>query len=161
MFIGEAPGREEDKQGIPFCGRSGQLLRKMIAAVGLTPEDWYIANIVKDRPPDNRVPEQAEIDSCIRFLRKQIEIIGPELLVLLGRTAVKGLLPQFKDTPIDALRDQTKDAVPIEFEGVRVLVTYHPSALLRDPSKKPKSAADFRYIEAVVGERKEAMELPL
>jgi len=160
MFIGEAPGREEDQKGIPFVGRSGQLLRKMIAAIGLLPEDWYIANILKDRPPGNRVPETSEIGSCIKFLQKQIEIIQPEYLVLLGKTAVKGLLPDRAAARVDDLRQESKTLNSLNYNGIQVIVTYHPSALLRDPSKKVLAAQDFRFLESLRAEYKEVMAVP-
>ena len=160
MFIGEAPGQEEDKTGKPFWGRSGQLLRRMIAAINLTPNDYYIANILKDRPPGNRVPEPEEIEACLPFLKKQIEIINPEYLILLGRTAVKSLLPEQALVPIDALRDKTKDSSSsLVLGNTQVIVTYHPSALLRDPSKKIKVAADFHYLEALANERRSTVSL--
>jgi len=160
MFIGEAPGREEDQAGIPFIGRSGQLLRKMIAAIGLTPEDWYIANILKDRPPGNRVPEPEEIGFCIKFLHKQIEIIHPEIIVLLGKTAVKGLMPDRAAARVDDLRQESK-SLNLRYNDIPIIVTYHPSALLRDPSKKVMAAQDFRFLEALQMEFKEAKALPL
>lgn len=160
MFIGEAPGREEDQTGTPFIGRSGQLLRKMLAAIGLTREDWYIANIIKDRPPGNRVPEPEEISNCIKFLHKQIEIINPEIIVLLGKTAVKGMLPDRSAARIDDLRRECKDLKSLLYNDIPVLVTYHPSALLRDPSKKNLAAVDFRFMEGLRLEFQEARALP-
>ena len=143
MFIGEAPGRDEDLQGVPFVGRSGQLLRKMIQVIGLKQEDFYIANILKDRPPNNRTPSQDEIGKCIRFLHKQIEIIQPKLLVLLGKTAVNGILPEHKKMSMAELRLRSEG---LAFQGVPVRVTYHPSALLRNPNWKPLAAEDFKAL---------------
>ena len=160
MFIGEAPGREEDLSGIPFCGRSGRLLRNMIAAIGLESDDWYIANILKDRPPANRVPEPEEIACCIKFLHKQIDIIRPQFLVLLGKTAVKGLLPDKADMRMNELRDESKK-IEMSVKDIPVLITYHPSALLRDPSKKALAAYDFRFIQALGIDVKDTSDLPL
>jgi DNA polymerase len=149
FFTGEGPGADEQRQGIPFVGRSGKLLRKMIEAIGLNREDFYIANVVKDRPPDNRLPEPDEIEFCVKFLKKQIEIIEPKLIVLLGRTAVKGLLPEHKATPLDHLRDQSKELGAFKFNDIPIVVTFHPSALLRDPGRREKAKEDFRYIQNV------------
>lgn len=145
MFIAEGPGKDEQEQGLPFVGRSGKLLRKLIAAIDLT-EDCYIANIIKDRPPGNRTPKDFEIETCVKFLRKQIEIIEPKLIVLLGRTAVKGLLPDHRSDPLEMMRDQSK-LKAYKFEGIPVVVTYHPSALLRNPGWKEKAKEDFQYIQ--------------
>lgn len=148
MFIGEAPGRDEDASGVPFVGRSGKLLRELIKAVGLNPvEDCYIANIVKHRPPGNREPAKEEIEICVKYLRKQIEIIAPKFIVLLGRTAVKGLLPLERSyESIEGLRARSRVAGQLDYMNIPVAVTYHPSALLRDPSKKSKVLEDFRFI---------------
>jgi uracil-DNA glycosylase len=145
MFIGEGPGASEDETGRPFVGRSGKLLRAMIQAIDLS-EKCFIANIVKCRPPNNRPPEDEEIGTCVKFLNKQIEIISPKLLVLLGRTAVKGLIPEYKATPLDILRRNSKEG-SVFYEGVPALIMYHPSALLRDPSKKIGTAEDFRFLQ--------------
>jgi DNA polymerase len=158
MFIGEGPGADEDREGVPFVGRSGKLLRSMITAVGLTEKDRYIANIVKDRPPGNRDPQREEIKSCIKFLYKQIEIIGPEYLVLLGRTAVKGILPEYVGYSIESLRELSKTRNDLFFNNIPVLVTYHPSALLRNAKLKPKAAEDFRFIQALSVEHDEIVE---
>lgn len=150
MCIGEAPGAQEDLQGKPFVGRSGKLLRKMLASIGLNEEeDYYIANIIKHRPPNNRPPEDEEIGQCIKFLKKQIEIIHPRILLLLGRTAVKGLLPEYQSKTIDSLREMSKIYGSVRFEGTPVLVTYHPSAVLRFPAHGQKALVDFRFLEAL------------
>lgn len=150
MCIGEAPGAQEDIEGRPFVGRSGKLLRKMLSAIGLTAEnDYYIANILKHRPPQNRPPEDDEIEQCLPFLLKQIEIIRPQMLLLLGKTAVRGLIPKYKQFRIDQLRDMTKDLGEIQYEGIPVMITYHPSALLRFPAHRKKASVDFRYLEAI------------
>jgi uracil-DNA glycosylase family 4 len=145
MFIGEGPGRDEDISGRPFVGRSGKLLRAMIQAIDLS-DKCFIANIVKCRPPNNRPPEDEEIETCVKFLNKQIEIIAPQLLILLGRTAVKGLVPEHKAIPLDVLRRNSKEG-SIFYNGVPALIMYHPSALLRDPSKKIGAAEDFRFLQ--------------
>ena len=149
MFIGEGPGRSEDLSGRPFVGASGQLLRRMIAAVGIPPEDHYIANILKDRPPNNRKPEPEEIRSCKKFLEKQIEIVHPQILVLLGRTAVEGLLPDYAAYGLDTLRKMTKKFGAIGYLDIPIIVTYHPSALLRSPEHRPKAKEDFKFLQSV------------
>jgi DNA polymerase len=124
MFIGEGPGENEDLQGRPFVGRAGELLDRIIAAMGLRREDVFIANIVKCRPPENRAPTPAEAACCTPFLEQQIQIIGPEVLVALGATAAKYLLDT-KDG-INRLRGQWHD-----FRGIPLMPTYHPAYLLR------------------------------
>jgi uracil-DNA glycosylase family 4 len=137
MFIGEGPGEEEDLQGEPFVGRAGQLLTKMILAMGLTREQVYIANIVKCRPdmpagaPGNRKPTKQEMDTCVPYLRAQIEVIRPALLVALGATAVEGLLGPVGT--IGSLRGKF-----LEYRGTPLMPTYHPSYLLRNPSNTEK-----------------------
>ena len=155
MFVGEGPGKEESLSGRPFVGKSGQLLRKLIQAIKLDPmKDCFIANIVRCHPPNNRPPEQDEIDQCVKFLKKQIVIIRPSLLVLLGKTAVKGLLPDLEDKSIHSLREEKG----LMYEGVKVLVTYHPSSLLRsdEPLKQYErhlgTIEDFKRIEAEYAE---------
>ena len=148
MFIAEAPGMTEDQSGRPLIGRSGTLLRKMIDAIDLT-GSMYLCNICKCRPPGNRKPEDSEIEICIKFLKKQIEIIEPKLIVLLGRTAVKGLLPEHKATPLDHLRDQSKELGAFKFNDIPIVITFHPSALLRDPGRREKAKEDFRYLQSI------------
>jgi uracil-DNA glycosylase len=149
IFIGEAPGKSEDESGRPFVGRSGQLLRKMIQAIEIPAEDYYIANIIKDRPPNNRPPEKEEIEACIKFLKKQIEIIQPRLLVLLGKTAVKGLCPGMAQMSMEALRAQSKSLGMVSFQEVPAIVTYHPSALLRTPWRKVGASEDFKFLQSI------------
>lgn len=146
MFIAEAPGRTEDLRGRPLIGRAGTLLRKMIQAIEIDVGTVYLANICKCRPPNNRPPESEEIESCIKFLNKQIEIINPKMIVLLGRTAVKAILPEYKTTALDALRDISKIGSTV-YKNIPVLVTYHPSALLREPFRKVKAKEDFIYLQ--------------
>jgi DNA polymerase len=150
MSVAEAPGKDEDRSGRPFMGKSGQLYRKMLAAIGLDPEkDVFMSNILKCRPPNNRVPEQEEIDQCVKFLQKQIEIISPKLLLFLGKTAVKGLLPDYTKISMSTLRSDSKLG-KFSYQGIPVIITYHPSALLMDPSKRPCAAEDFAYLKTVI-----------
>jgi DNA polymerase len=149
MSVAEAPGRDEDLSGRPFVGRSGQLYRKLLTAIGLDPEkDVYMANILKCRPPNNRIPEQVEIDNCVKFLQKQIEIVSPKLLLFLGKTAVKGLLPEYSKQSINTLRSESKLG-KFSYQGIPVIITYHPSALLMDSSKKPCAVEDFAYLKSI------------
>ena len=129
MLVGEAPGREEDLRGEPFVGAAGQLLDKILQAIGFTRDDVYIANILKCRPPKNRDPQAEEIASCITHLEKQIEIIQPHILLTLGRIAAQVLL----DTtdPMKRLRESTHST-----RGIHLIATYHPAALLRNPGWK-------------------------
>ena len=149
MLLGEGPGRDEDLSGRPFVGRSGQLLRKMLWSIGLNPEgDCFISNVVKCRPPANRPPEKDEIDLCVRYFLKQIEIIQPSFLVLFGKTAVKGLFPDLGDMTMYDLRSKAD----LTFKGIKALVTYHPSALLRDPKWHAGAKDDFKKIKEAYSE---------
>jgi len=139
MFIGEGPGAEEDRLGRPFVGASGQLLDKMIAAIGMTRDQVYIANIVKCRPPQNRQPAPEEAAACLPYLRAQTGLVRPEVIVLLGATAARYTIsPDIRIT-----RDRGRW---IEKKGVWMMPTYHPSALLRDPSLKRAAWADFQAV---------------
>jgi uracil-DNA glycosylase family 4 len=129
MVIGEGPGKEEDKLGLPFVGRAGQLLTDILAAIKFKREEVYIANIVKCRPPENRVPFPSEMEACIPYLKKQIQLIKPKLILALGLTAAQGLLKQ--KGSMKNLRGQV-----FSFEGAKVMITYHPAALLRNPEWK-------------------------
>ncbi len=129
MLIGEAPGREEDLQGEPFVGRAGQLLDKILAAVGFKREEVYIANILKCRPPNNRDPQPDEMATCMPYLLEQIQLIKPKIICALGRISAQALLKT--TTPIGKLRGQWHD-----FNGIPFFVTYHPAALLRFPAYK-------------------------
>ena len=141
MFIGEAPGREEDLQGRPFVGRSGEMLTKMIENVlFLKRDEVYISNIVKCRPPQNRDPQIEEIESCKGYLLKQIEIIKPKIIVTLGRIAFQSLLND--TTPITKARGKIYN-----FKGIKVIPTFHPSYLLRNPSKKKEALRDLQFIK--------------
>ena len=139
MFIGEAPGRDEDAQGIPFIGRAGQLLTKIIQAIDMTREDVYIANIGKCRPPNNRAPLPGEMAACVPFLHRQIKIIQPKIICLLGATAVRGLL-DIKEG-ITRLRGTF-----IEWRGIQVMPTYHPAYLLRSPAGKRDVWEDMKKV---------------
>jgi DNA polymerase len=147
MSVAESPGAEEDATGRPFQGRSGRLYRQLLQAIGLNPEkDVYMTNVVLCRPPNNRPPEDEEINECINFLKKQIEIIQPGIILLLGRTAVKGLFPEHAKTPLDRLRKDSKNNQLI-YQGIKTLVTNHPSALLRDPSRRIGAEEDFTFLK--------------
>nr|WP_236584232.1 MULTISPECIES: uracil-DNA glycosylase [unclassified Nitratiruptor] len=144
MFIGEGPGATEDETGRPFVGRAGQLLTKMIENVLEIPRsEVYIANIVKCRPPNNRVPTPQEAQTCIPYLFKQIEIIDPEILVALGTTSYRWLTGD--NTPISKVRGQI-----ISFRGKKLIPTFHPSYLLRNPSKKKEAYEDLLKIKEML-----------
>ena len=144
MFIGEAPGADEDEQGEPFVGRAGQLLNNMIKAMGIRREDVYIANIIKCRPPGNRTPERDECETCSPFLMRQIEVIGPKALVALGAVAAKTLLAV--NAPMSELRGRWYD-----FRGTKLAVTYHPAFLLRDPRQKKEAWKDLQMVMTELG----------
>ncbi|MGI6238241.1 MAG: uracil-DNA glycosylase [Christensenellales bacterium] len=139
MFVGEGPGQEEDRQGRPFVGRSGELLTRMIHAIGLERSECYIANIVKCRPPANRNPEPQEAQMCLDYLRKQLVLVRPRVIVLLGKVACRYTLNE----EISITRDH---GVWRERKGYFFLPTFHPSALLRDPSKKRDAWEDFKKV---------------
>jgi DNA polymerase len=139
MFVGEGPGGDEDLQGEPFVGRAGQLLTRMIEAMGFRRSEVYIANVVKCRPPGNRDPEPDEIDACEPFLRRQIAAIRPKVVVALGRFAVQTLLRD--PTPISRQRGRWR-----EYEGVRLMPTFHPAYLLRNPAEKKAAWEDLKLV---------------
>jgi DNA polymerase len=141
MFVGEGPGADEDAQGLAFVGRAGQLLTKMIAAMGYTRDTVFIGNIVKCRPPGNRTPTPQEMAWCIPYLKRQIAVIRPKLIVCLGATAVRGLVGDF--SPISRIRGTWR-----EFEGIPVMLTFHPAYLLRNPADKAKVWADLKAVLA-------------
>jgi len=140
MFIGEGPGEQEDKQGIPFVGAAGKLLDLLLDAVMIDEGDYYIANIVKCRPPDNRLPTDEEADACLPFLRTQVKLIKPRIIVCLGATAMKYIID--RSAKITQIRGQW-----YEKKGFSMLPTFHPAALLRDPSKKVLMWEDFKKIK--------------
>jgi DNA polymerase len=137
VLIGEAPGADEDAQGEPFVGRAGQLLNKILEAINFKREDVYICNILKCRPPGNRKPQAEEVEQCLPYLKKQIELIKPKLIVCLGLTAAEYLLGARGS--LASLRGKT-----FTFEGTPVMVTYHPAALLRDPAWKRPTWEDVQ-----------------
>ena len=139
VFVGEAPGADEDAQGEPFVGRAGQLLTKIIQAMGMQREDVYICNIIKCRPPNNRTPESEEILACSPFLLKQLQAIGPQFICALGGPATQTLL-QTKE-PISRLRGKFYD-----FHGIPLLPTYHPAFLLRNPYEKKTVWEDMKLL---------------
>jgi len=140
MLIGEAPGAEEDKTGNVFVGRAGKLLTKMLQAINLEREDIYIANTVKCRPPENRDPKAAEKIACLPYLEKQIAIIQPKIILLVGRVAAINLLKQ--DIPLKTFRETTH-----LYQGIKTYVSYHPSALLRNPNWKRPAWEDLQKIQ--------------
>jgi DNA polymerase len=145
LFVGEAPGADEDEQGEPFVGRAGQLLNAMIAAVGLKREEVYIANVLKCRPPGNRDPQPQEVAYCEPFLVRQIELIRPRLIVALGRHAAHSLLKT--ELALAKLRGQR-----LSYHDTPLVVTYHPAYLLRSPADKRKAWQDLRLARAVAAE---------
>jgi DNA polymerase len=147
MFVGEAPGADEDARGEPFVGRAGQLLTRTLAELGVQRTEVYIGNILKCRPPDNRKPEPGESAQCFPFLRRQIEIIRPKVLCALGAVAAQGLLGSTDS--ISRIRGQFFDFPWIR--GLRVFPTFHPAYLLRSPWEMPKFKQDLRRVLAELG----------
>jgi DNA polymerase len=143
MFVGEAPGGDEDIQGIPFVGRAGQLLTKIIEAIGLTRDDVYIANVIKCRPPGNRNPEQDEVETCEPFLFQQIDVIRPKVVVALGTFAAQALLRTV--APISRLRGRIYD-----YRGARLVPTFHPAYLLRNPASKRQTWEDMKIVRSLL-----------
>jgi uracil-DNA glycosylase len=148
VFVGEGPGHDEDMQGLPFVGRAGKLLTQMIEAMGLTREQVYICNVVKCRPPENRKPEDDEVATCSPYLYRQLDVIAPKAIVCLGGTAAQALL-------------NTKDSISrfrgtwFDFRNTKLLATYHPAYLLRNPAAKGEVWKDLQKVMAVLGlERK-------
>lgn len=150
VFVGEAPGAEEDTQGLPFVGRAGQLLTNIIKAMGLERKDVYICNILKCRPPGNRNPQPEEIRHCEAYLKRQLRILSPQVICALGTFAAQTLLK--KDAPITTLRGRFHD-----YDGIRLMPTYHPAYLLRNPSAKKPVWEDIQKVmqEAGLGRSKE------
>ncbi len=144
MFIGEAPGRDEDIQGEPFVGRAGQLLTDIIKAMKLTRDDVYIANVIKCRPPKNRNPEPDELDACRPFIRRQVELIQPKVIVTLGRFGLQSLTE--KGYGISSVRGQWLD-----YNGIKLMPTYHPAYLLRNPAAKKDVWQDMKKVMAELG----------
>lgn len=144
VFVGEGPGADEDAQGLPFVGRAGKLLTQMIEAMGLQRKDVYICNVVKCRPPENRQPEEDEVKACSPFLMRQIDVIAPKVIVCLGATAAKTLLQTNRG--ISQFRGEW-----LEFRGRKLLATYHPAYLLRNPPAKSEVWEDLQKVMAVLG----------
>jgi DNA polymerase len=143
MFIGEGPGADEDASGLPFVGKAGELLTKMINAMGFARSEVYIGNIVKCRPPENRTPEEEEIGKCLPYIRRQIQLINPEAIVLLGATPLKGL---FNMTGITRMRGRFLD-----YNGIPAMPTFHPAYLLRNPAAKADVWKDLQMVMKVLG----------
>lgn len=144
VFVGEGPGHDEDMQGLPFVGRAGKLLTQMIEAMGLQRKDVYICNVVKCRPPENRAPERDEVEQCSPFLLRQIDTIAPKVIVCLGSTAAQTVLATNRG--ISQFRGQW-----LEFRGRKLMATYHPAYLLRNPSAKSEVWKDLQKVMAVLG----------
>jgi DNA polymerase len=143
MFVGEAPGADEDIQGEPFVGRAGQLLTKIIEAIGLTRDDVYIANVIKCRPPQNRNPEPDEVDRCEPFLFQQIDIVKPKVIVALGKFGAQTLLRTLD--PISRLRGRV-----YSYRGAKLVPTFHPAYLLRNPASKREVWEDMKLVRSLL-----------
>ena len=141
LLVGEGPGANEDQQGIPFVGKAGMLLDDMLAIIGLDRTKVYIANIVKCRPPNNRDPMNVEQDACIGYLRRQMALLRPKILVCLGRIAAKAIIK-------DDFKITKEHGQWFERDGVQMTAVYHPAALLRDPRKRPETFEDLKGIQA-------------
>ncbi len=144
VFVGEGPGHDEDVQGLPFVGRAGKLLTQMIEAMGLQRKDVYICNVVKCRPPENRLPEKDEVTPCSPFLQRQLDAINPKVIVALGACAAQTLLETTRG--ISQFRGQW-----LEFRGRKLMATYHPAYLLRNPSAKSEVWKDLQKVMAALG----------
>lgn len=145
MFVGEAPGGDEDIQGVPFVGRAGQLLTKIIEAIGLTRDEVYIANVIKCRPPQNRNPEPDEVAQCEPFLFRQIDAVQPRVIVALGKFATQALLRTLD--PISRLRGRV-----FEYRGAKLIPTFHPAYLLRNPASKREVWEDMKLVRHLLAE---------
>jgi DNA polymerase len=170
MFIGEGPGREEDLKGEPFVGRAGQLLDKILASIGLDRQTVYIANMVKCRPPENRDPQPDEMETCFPYLQKQIELIRPKIICCLGRISgqyllktsetlgrLRGKVHDFNASTSSASRDASTGSIalttsPLSTSGVKLIVTYHPAALLRYPEYKKETWEDMKLLRKLYEE---------
>jgi DNA polymerase len=144
VFVGEGPGRDEDRQGLPFVGRAGKLLTQMIEAMGLQRKDVYICNVVKCRPPENRAPEKDEVETCSPFLLRQLDAIAPKVIVCLGSVAAQTLLETNRG--ISHFRGEW-----MEFRGTKLMATYHPAYLLRNPNAKGEVWKDLQKVMTVLG----------
>jgi len=146
VFVGEAPGANEDAQGLPFVGAAGQLLDRILTAIGVRRDDVYVCNVLKCRPPNNREPQPLEVATCAPFLREQIETAEPIVLCALGLHAARWLLGT--NQPMARLRGQV-----LSYEGIPTIATYHPAALLRNPNLKRETWEDFQKLRRLVEER--------
>jgi len=153
MFVGEAPGADEDAKGIPFVGRAGQLLTKIIEAIGLSRDAVYIANVIKCRPPGNRNPEPDEVATCEPFLFRQIDVIRPKVIVALGKFGAQTLLRTLD--PISRLRGRVYD-----FRGAKLVPTFHPAYLLRNPSSKREVWEDMKLVRRLLTECSSSSPFP-
>lgn len=144
VFVGEGPGADEDAQGLPFVGRAGKLLTQMIEAMGLQRKDVYICNVVKCRPPENRTPEEDEVNTCLPYLQRQLEVISPKVIVCLGAVAAKTLLKTNRG--ISQFRGQWLD-----YRSSKLMATYHPAYLLRNPNAKGEVWKDLQKVMALLG----------
>ncbi|MBT8446836.1 MAG: uracil-DNA glycosylase, partial [Gammaproteobacteria bacterium] len=151
LVVGEAPGAEEDKRGEPFVGRAGQLLSSMLQAIGLERDQVFITNILKCRPPKNRDPRPAEAAACAPYLRAQIDLLAPAVIIAVGRVAAQNLLRI--DTPIGRMRGKRYEYADT---GIPVVVTYHPAYLLRSPGEKAKAWQDLCMARSIMQEQEEA-----
>ena len=142
MFIGEGPGADEDREGLPFVGKAGKLMNEAFKGVGINREEVYIANIVKCRPPQNRVPEDDETNACLNYLRNQVILVKPKIIILLGSTALKNILG--KEYKITASRGKW-----VEKKGIMYMPTWHPAALLRDETKKIDFWKDLKRVKEI------------
>lgn len=143
MVIGEAPGYDEDQQGLPFVGKAGHLLNRMLQSIGLSPEEVYMANVLKCRPPNNRDPQTDEIEQCREYVLRQVEMVAPQLILAVGRFSAGFLLAS--SSPLHQMRHKIHD-----FHGVPVLVTYHPAYLLRCPKDKKHAFNDLCMVKKIL-----------
>ena len=147
MLIGEGPGADEDVQGLPFVGKAGQLMNKAFSGIGINREEVYIANIIKCRPPNNRDPEKDEINACLNYLRTQVVLVKPEIIILLGRIALQSILGE------EYSLTQARGKI-IEKKGITYIPTWHPAALLRDETKKIDFWKDLKLAKKELGLKK-------
>lgn len=147
MLIGEAPGQQEDEQGVPFIGRAGNLLDKMLKAINLDRKNIYITNTIKCRPPNNRDPTNSEVQACSSYLDKQIELINPRVIVTTGLVATKRLLGQ-QDIKMGAVRGKLQDSY--KYKGRKIFPIYHPAYLLRNPSSKIQAWEDLKQLQTIL-----------
>ncbi len=153
VFVGEAPGRDEDLQGVPFVGAAGQLLTKMIEAIGMKREDVYICNVLKHRPPGNRTPLPEEVDACFPYLQEQLTIVQPTVICTLGAVATKALLGPY--VSITKIRGEIRD-----YQGIPVIPTFHPAYLLRNPAAKKFAWADLKKVKRLLEKSSSSMTTP-